>query len=377
MIGTKQIENMRQSLLITLLLFLSFASKAQLILLEQHPSNYVCYRTTEKMIMDGKLNEADWDSVDWTKPFVDIEGDKKPLPYLDTRVKMLWDDQYLYIAARLEEPHLWATLTERESVIFYDNDFEVFIDPDGDTHNYYEFEINALGTEWDLLLTKPYRFGGIPITSWDIAGIKSGIHLQGTLNDPSDTDTCWIVEMAFPWLTLQETHSKELTPTQGDQWKVNFSRVHWRLDVLDGKYAKTINPDTKRGFPEYNWVWSPQHAINMHKPEYWGILQFSGIEAGKGKENYVKDPDFETKVVLRWLFDEQYRYMDKHNRFAHSALELGVDAKLMANKTINFDATYKRFTLSSASKEKGLFWFISEDSRIWKAADDTPREIRP
>ena len=368
---------MRQSLFIALLLFLSFASKAQLILLEQHPANYVCYRAAGEMTIDGKLNEPDWSAVEWSDDFIDIESDKQPLPHHETRVKMLWDDQYLYIAARLEEPHLWATLTERESVIFYDNDFEVFIDPDGDTHNYYEFEVNALGTEWDLLLTKPYRFGGIPITSWDIVGLKCGIHLQGTLNDPSDIDTCWTVEMAFPWISLQETYSKKPSPSPGDQWKINFSRVHWRLDLVDGKYSKTINPETGRGFPEYNWVWTPQHTINMHKPEYWGILQFSEIEAGERKESYVKDPDFETKVVLRWLFDEQYRHMRKHNRFAHSAEELGIDTKLLENKSIVFDVTNKRFTLQCAAEEKGLFWFIREDSRIWKAADDIPREIMP
>ena len=56
---------------------------------------------------------------------------------------MLWDDQFFYVGAELEEPHVWATLTERDSVIFHDNDFEVFIDPDGDTHLYYELEMNA------------------------------------------------------------------------------------------------------------------------------------------------------------------------------------------------------------------------------------------
>ena len=60
-------------------------------------------------------------------------------------------------------------MTERDSVIFRDNDFEVFIDPDGDTHAYYELEINALGTVWDLLLLKPYRDGGPAINGWDIA----------------------------------------------------------------------------------------------------------------------------------------------------------------------------------------------------------------
>ena len=72
---------------------------------------------------------------------------------------MLWDDTYLYVGALLEEPHVWATLTQHDSVIFHDNDFEVFIDPDGDNHEYCEIEINALNTEWDLFLNKPYRDG--------------------------------------------------------------------------------------------------------------------------------------------------------------------------------------------------------------------------
>ena len=64
--------------------------------------------------------------------FQDIEGDKKPRPRFRTRAKMLWDDQFFYVAAELEEPHVWATLTKHDSVIFHDNDFEIFIDPDGD-----------------------------------------------------------------------------------------------------------------------------------------------------------------------------------------------------------------------------------------------------
>ena len=79
-------------------------------------------------------------------------GRREAAPALPTRVKMLWDDTFFYVGAELEEPHVWATLTEHDSVIFHDNDFEVFIDPDGDNHEYYEFEINALSTFWDLFL---------------------------------------------------------------------------------------------------------------------------------------------------------------------------------------------------------------------------------
>ena len=105
--------------------------------------SYICYQTKNELNIDGKLDEPSWGKVPWSEEFVDIEGAKKPAPLYPTRMKMLWDDQYLYIAAELKEPNLWATLTKRESIIFRDNDFEVFIDPDGDTHNYYEIEINA------------------------------------------------------------------------------------------------------------------------------------------------------------------------------------------------------------------------------------------
>ena len=40
--------------------------------------------------------------------------------------------------------------------IFHDNDFEVFVNADGTTHNYKEYEMNSLNQTWDLALNKPY-----------------------------------------------------------------------------------------------------------------------------------------------------------------------------------------------------------------------------
>jgi hypothetical protein len=116
------------------------------------PRRYVSYRAASPINIDGKLDEPAWVSAAWTDAFVDIEGDSHGRPRFLTRAKMLWDDEYFYVAAEMEEPDLWGTLRERDSVIFHDNDFEIFIDPDGDTHAYYELEVNALGTPWDLLL---------------------------------------------------------------------------------------------------------------------------------------------------------------------------------------------------------------------------------
>jgi len=124
------------------------------------PRTYAVYRAAGAVRVDGRLSESDWAEAPWTADFVDIEGDDAPAPRFRTRAKMLWDEEALYVAAELEEPDVWATLTQRDTVIFYDNDFEVFVDPTGTTHNYYELEVNALETVWDLMLLTPYRDGG-------------------------------------------------------------------------------------------------------------------------------------------------------------------------------------------------------------------------
>ena len=165
---------------------------------------YVCYHARDPIRIDGRIDEDAWTSAPWTDAFVDIQGDVRPRPRFGTRAKMLWDDTYFYVAALLEEPHVWATLTKHDSVIFQDNDFEIFIDPDGDNQEYYEIEINALNTEWDLLLKKAYRDQGPAINEWEVPGLKTAVHVNGTLNKLADTDTSWSVEFAIPWKVLAE-----------------------------------------------------------------------------------------------------------------------------------------------------------------------------
>lgn len=242
--------------------------------IEWDPRVYHCYKAYSPITIDGKIDTDEWKKAPDTADFVDITGDSLLRPRYFTRVKMMWDDENLYIAAWMDEPHVWGTLTERDAVIFHDNDFEIFIDPDGDTHQYYELEINALGTEWDLFLVKPYRDGGPAIDSWDIQGLKTAVAIDGTINDPSDVDNGWLVEIAIPWEVLGEAANKPAPPHDGNYWRVNFSRVEWWTEVVDGKYVKQTDPETGRPLAEDNWVWSPQGLINMHYPEMWGVVKF-------------------------------------------------------------------------------------------------------
>ncbi|HEY3388468.1 MAG TPA: carbohydrate-binding family 9-like protein, partial [Prolixibacteraceae bacterium] len=243
------------------------------------PKNYVCYRTKTPLSIDGKATESSWQNVNWTDDFGDIKDKQNSLPRFRTRAKMLWDNNYLYVFAELCEPHIWANLKQRDTVIFHDNDFEVFIDPDGDTHHYYEYEMNALNTQWDLLLTRPYRDGGLPINAWNFDDLRSAVNIAGTLNNPSDIDTLWSVEIAFPLKSFADS-SVVLPLKPGTQWRMNFSRVEWQTTVENNRYVKIRNPQTGKPLPEDNWVWSPQGVINMHCPETWGFIQFSGLAAG-------------------------------------------------------------------------------------------------
>ncbi len=285
------------------------------MLLPEHPRHYICYRARKPLRIDGRLDDPAWQDAEWTEEFVDIEGDKKPRPRFRTRAKMLWDDRYFYIGAELEEPHVWATLTKRDSIIYHDNDFEVFIDPDGDNHNYYELEINALNTVFDLRLEKPYKDGGTALIEWDIPGLKTAVHIDGTLNDPRDIDRGWSVEIAIPWVVLAEYAGCPTPPRDGDQWRVNFSRVEWLVRVVNGKYEKVPNT------PEDNWVWSPQGVIDMHRPETWGYVQFSTAQPGKAR--FHPDVTYPVRMELMRLYYAQQAFRQKYNRRAGSLQELG------------------------------------------------------
>lgn len=239
------------------------------------PKGYLCRRAAAPIAVDGNLDDASWSHAPWTDDFVDIQGHGHPVPRFRTRAKMLWDDDYLYVAAELEEPHVWGTLTEHDSVIFRDPDFEVFIDPMGHTQPYYEFEMNALNTGWDLMLDKPYMDEGKAHNEWDIPGLKTAVRVRGTINDARDTDQGWTVEIAFPWKVLSEHARHPGPPKEGEQWRIDFSRVEWQITTNGGAYQKVPNT------PEDNWIWSPPGVIDMHRPEMWGLLQFTGRSDGQ------------------------------------------------------------------------------------------------
>lgn len=322
------------------------------------PLQYTCFRTSKPLKIDGKLNEPAWQKAEWTSLFVDIEGDKKPLPTQKTKAKMLWDDKYLYIAAELEEEHIWAYQTTKDQIVYWENDFEVFIDPDGDTQNYFELEVNAANNTFDLFLPKPYRNGGNALINWDMKNLKTAVHINGTLNKATDIDKRWTVEIAIPLSSLNMDDKNHL-PQDLSFWRINFSRVEWDYSLENGKYIRKKKENGDGVLPEYNWVWSPQGAINMHLPERWGYLIFSTQNVRGERPNFTL-PESENMKRLAWsIYDKEKSYFSKNQRYTPNLEDLNTIEKTY---DISVEATSQTFIIYVSDKAKKTSITLNQDS---------------
>lgn len=333
------------------------------------PANYTAFYADVAPVIDGNVDDEIWEKVPWSNLFQDIEGAAKPKPYYETRMKMLWDESHLYIAADIKDPHIWGVLTQRDEIVYYDNDFEIFIDPLNTTHNYFEVEINALNTIFDLFLDKPYRNGGAALFSWDTQGMRHAVKINGTVNNPDDIDAGWTVEISIPFraVTLGDHVG---VPNDETMWRINFSRVQWEVDIVDGKYLKRKDANGKI-LPENNWVWSPQGVINMHCPERWGYLKFS--RGNRENTPVFKLPYSEKQKQYLWLvYYKQQDFKRKNNRYALSWKELNIDSPKVEVDNISNElalfSTGRRFEIvikdifnkEISINEEGLITYINK-----------------
>ncbi|KAJ3027660.1 UNVERIFIED_CONTAM: hypothetical protein HDU68_003365 [Siphonaria sp. JEL0065] len=231
--------------------------------------SYSAQFTSTKPALDGSLS-GPWVNAAATSSFVDIVG-SGPAPRYTTTTMMLWDNDYLYIGARIQDRDVWCTMSTRNSPLYQQNNFEFFIDPDFDGLNYYEFEINPLGTTWQLSLDKPYNQGGVATDPNEIGGVLSNVQVQGTLNKVGDVDQGWTVEIAIPWSGVSRYNTKKQgVPNNGDSFRVQFARTAWGFSVdASGSYVKSSQSNIS--------VWSGMNGgTTVHDPTLWGTVSFVG-----------------------------------------------------------------------------------------------------
>jgi len=327
------------------------------------PKSYVVTYTKTPPIIDGDINDPAWQQAKWTDDFGDIEGELKPKPPLQTNVKMLWDDSCLYIAAQIHDPHVWAYLKQHDDIVFRDNDFEVFINPNNTTHQYFEIEYNALNTVFDLFLNKPYRNMGTPMVTWNAEGMRSAVKVQGTLNDPSDTDTGWTVEIAIPFKAISLGNNVQV-PTEGALWRINFSRVEWDTKAENGRYVK-LKDKSGHNLPEHNWVWSPQGVVDMHCPERWGYLSFTKSNTNNTGFSL---PYSEMQKRYLWLvYYHEKLWHQQHHVYTTSLKAFGLRKQVMINDkadTLWVEAAPHQFMAFIRDKKDNITWAINQEGLV-------------
>lgn len=252
----------------------------------QQSASYACHRIAERsLVVDGNLDKETWQSANHTPRF--SQADSGTVTLFDTRAALLWDDANLYIAFWLEEPDVSCTREDRTGLVWQENTVEVSIAGSG---AYYNLSVNAMkGTselffvwkdsyerggrydvpEFDLAVQRPMVFGGDAephdergmrwgFLDWRFPGLQTGVLVAGTLNQRTDVDDGWTVELALPWEGLQRLADDPLPPRIGDTWRVALARNQ----VIDQRRTRSTAV----------WAWQPteetEHApYPMHRPD--------------------------------------------------------------------------------------------------------------
>lgn len=275
--------------------------------------------------LDGRLAKPEWDHVPWSQVFEDIEGAaRQARDHPKTHFKMMYDEQYLYIGAELIEEKIWGTITEQNSTMYDENDFEVFLNPDSSRHHYYELEMNCLNTIWELVLEKPYKDAYDIVNPYNLPHTKTAVYVDGVTNSPHAKCTKWSVEIALALEDLvQFDRWRQRRVEAGDVWRMNFSRVQYQLEAILDENTKQLQyakvPNTK----EDNIVWAPTGVIDIHRPEKWGYVLFASSTDYKQGEKEFEEAlqghlglQIAVERILDAIYYDQRQFWQEHGAFA-------------------------------------------------------------
>ncbi|HUM12358.1 MAG TPA: carbohydrate-binding family 9-like protein [Myxococcaceae bacterium] len=182
-------------------------------------------RTAMPPKIDGVLDEAAWRGA---TPLTLVDSlDGRPAAFRTT-ARLAWDDEALYVAFECEDPDVWGTFSKRDEPLYTQEVVEIFLDADADGRTYDEIEVSPHNVVFDAYF--PARRQGMDL-SWD-SGLQSAVKVSGTIDDASDRDQGWTVEMRIPFARLHSV--PHLPPKPGDRWRFNL----YRLELPDRKQAQ-------------------------------------------------------------------------------------------------------------------------------------------
>ncbi|MDA0337876.1 MAG: carbohydrate-binding family 9-like protein [bacterium] len=234
---------MRKILMLSVSLLFVGAACAQRV--QEQPATVpetVIARATSAIVVDGQGNDDAWKKA--TKiPFIFPWNDVTKETPQSTMARMLYDDQALYLLYECVDPYLHAEVTEKDGPVWEEDAVEIFVTPNpADITAYFGYEMNANGTFLDYMAfeggehsTKSIQF------AWESEGMQLQTSWVGTLNDHSDVDKSWILEMAIPMENFRHLGGT-IPPQPGDMWRLNLNRTQG----YKGQFSIWSDPGTDK-----------------------------------------------------------------------------------------------------------------------------------
>lgn len=195
----------------------------------------IAKRTNEPPVIDGVLKDSVWAKAEIAKDFVMFNpGDGDPEPSEQkTEVKILYDDQAIYVGAYLydsEPDKILRQLSERDNLGTADF-FAVSINPNNDGQNQFEFFVTAAGTQMDAQVS--------PVNGEDFSWSEVWF------SKISYDDKGWYVEMKIPYAALRFPKAEEQV------WGLNF---HRRIENKREQYSWNYIDKSKGLITQYDGV---------------------------------------------------------------------------------------------------------------------------
>ncbi len=233
------------------------------------PTQFECRFTELPITLDGTADEPAWKNAEVIDSFhLAWLGEKARMARTGTKAKLLWDREYLYFFAEMEDSDLFADVKEHDGNTWNNDVFELFFHPDRAKPGYFEFQVNAAGTKFDCFMPKREIADFDKQKKLGDFHIDAKVKLRGTLNKRDDVDQGWSVEGRIPWTDFLRTGGR---PEPGEQWGLNLCRYDYHKDWKEPELSCIAPIKTPKG-------------SFFHQTEDYTTLTFVGPGAKSGEK---------------------------------------------------------------------------------------------
>lgn len=209
---------------------------------------YLVRRASKAPEIDGDLGDPAWASAQEVILTRSFDGGPAQLR---TSVRLLFDDQNLYVAFDCADPDVWGTLMKNDDPIYNEEVVEIFLDANGDGRGYNELQVSPNNVTFDAMFVAR-RSNLEEAMRWS-SGMKTAVKVKGTLNQPEDRDEGWSAELRIPMASLADV--PQLPPKAGDRWRFNVYRLeHLGRRAVEGQAFSPLRVGDFHHLPRFGWL---------------------------------------------------------------------------------------------------------------------------